>query len=99
MRELAEHELRLACEDRLEDLCGLAVRWEELTSGLPAHPPEYARASLVGAAELQARTRAVLLTRREQLLSEMRKTARAGRAGRGYARIRRRAASRFDRSA
>ncbi|HME03744.1 MAG TPA: hypothetical protein VKG38_12035 [Solirubrobacteraceae bacterium] len=97
--ELAERELELAADGRLEDLSALAPVWDELASALPPRPPADARGPLERAAELQDRARAALMGRRDEMLREMRATARASRAADGYARIARRLTSRVDRSA
>jgi hypothetical protein len=97
--ELAERELQLATDGRLEDLCALAPMWDELTTALPQQPPAHARGPLERAAELQDRTRTALLTRQAEMLCELRATARASRAADGYARIARQLVSRVDRSA
>ncbi len=42
--ELAERELQLARDGRIEDLRSLAPQWDALTAGLPEQPPASARA-------------------------------------------------------
>jgi hypothetical protein len=83
--ELAEQELRLARDGRIEDLRSLAPRWEELTADLPERPPLSARGPLERATALHERTSATLECLHEALLCDMRTTARASRAAAGYA--------------
>ncbi len=83
--ELAERELQLARDGRIEDLRSLASEWDALTAGLPERPPAYARTPLERAAALHERTSATLQCLREALLCDMRTTARASRTAHGYA--------------
>ncbi|HWX44140.1 MAG TPA: hypothetical protein VNY52_02335 [Solirubrobacteraceae bacterium] len=83
--ELAERELQLAREGRIEDLRSLATEWETLTADLPERPPASARSPLERAAALHERTSATLLSLREAMLCDSRTTARASRAAHGYA--------------
>ncbi len=83
--ELAERELQLARDGRIEDLRSLATQWDALTAGLPERPPASARTPLERAAALHERTSATLQCLREALLCDMRTTARASRAAHGYA--------------
>ncbi len=97
--ELAERELRLANEGRVEDLGALAGEWHELTSGLPACPPASARRPLERAAALHRRTSATLHGLSQAMLCDMRTAARAGRAARGYAHGTHRRIRRVDQTA
>ena len=97
--ELAEHELQLARDGRIEDLRSLAPQWDALTAGLPKQPPVYARGPLERAAALHERTSATLACLREALLCDLRTTARASRAAHGYANQAPRRVHRMDRSA
>ncbi|MGA2164004.1 MAG: hypothetical protein ABSH36_05995 [Solirubrobacteraceae bacterium] len=97
--ELAEHELQLARDGRIEDLRSLAPQWDALTAGLPAQPPISARGPLERAAALHERTSATLQCLREGLLCDLRTTARASRAAHGYAAQGPRRVHRMDRSA
>ena len=83
--ELAERELELARDGRIEDLRSLAPQWDALTAGLPAQPPASARTPLERAAALHERTSATLQCLREALLCDLRTTARASRTAHGYA--------------
>jgi hypothetical protein len=83
--ELAERELELARDGRIEDLRSLASQWDALTAGLPAQPPASARTPLERAAALHERTSATLQCLREALLCDLRTTARASRTAHGYA--------------
>jgi hypothetical protein len=83
--ELAERELQLARDGRIEDLRSLAPEWEALTAGLPEQPPASARTPLERAAALHERTSATLQCIREALLCDLRTTARASRTAHGYA--------------
>ncbi len=83
--ELAQRELELAGDGRIEDLRALTEEWNQLTAGLPARPPEYARRPLERAAALHHRTNVTLHRLSEAMLCDIRATARAGRAARGYA--------------
>jgi len=58
--ELAERELELAGDGRIEDLRALAEEWDQLTAGLPARPPASARRPLERAAALHRSTSATL---------------------------------------
>lgn len=97
--ELAEHELQLARDGRIEDLRSLGPRWDELTADLPLPPPPYARGPLERAAALHERTTATLMCLREAMLCDMRTAARASRAAHGYARQGVRRVHRVDQSA
>ncbi len=97
--ELAERELELARDGRIEDLRSLAPQWDALTAELPATPPPSARGPLERAAALHARTNATLLSLREAMLCDLRTTARASRAAHGYARQAQRRVRRIDQSA
>jgi hypothetical protein len=97
--ELAERELQLARDGRIEDLRSLAPQWDALTAGLPEQPPVYARGPLERAAALHERTSATLQCLREGLLCDLRTTAHASRAAHGYASNAPRRAHRMDRSA
>jgi hypothetical protein len=97
--ELAERELQLARDGRIEDLRSLAPQWEELTAGLPAQPPPAARGPLERATALHERTNATLQCLREALLCDLRTSERASRAARGYAGPTVPRAHRMDRSA
>jgi hypothetical protein len=97
--ELAERELELARDGRIEDLRSLAPQWDALTAELPAVPPPSARGPLERAAALHARTNATLLSLREAMLCDLRTTARASRAAHGYARQTHRRIRRIDQSA
>ncbi len=97
--ELAERELQLARDGRIEDLRSLASEWDELTADLPAQPPPAARGPLERAAVLHERTSATLQCLREALLCDLRTTARASRAARGYAEQAPRRVHRMNRSA
>lgn len=83
--ELAERELQLARDGRIEDLRSLAPQWDALTAGLPEQPPASARTPLERAAALHERTSATLQCMREALLCDLRTTARASRTAHGYA--------------
>jgi hypothetical protein len=96
--ELAELELQLARDGRIEDLHSLAPQWDALTASLPEQPPISARGPLESAAALHERTSATLACLREALLCDLRTTARASRAARGYAEAPRRV-HRMDHSA
>ncbi|HEY3760038.1 MAG TPA: hypothetical protein VGL37_09760 [Solirubrobacteraceae bacterium] len=96
--ELAERELELARDGRIEDLRSLAPQWDALTAELPAVPPPSARGPLERAAALHARTNATLLSLREAMLCDLRTTARASRAAHGYARQTQRRSRRIDQS-
>ncbi|HEY3829866.1 MAG TPA: hypothetical protein VGL57_11770 [Solirubrobacteraceae bacterium] len=97
--ELAERELELARDGRIEDLRSLAPQWDALTAELPATPPASARGPLERAAALHERTNATLLCLREAMLCDLNTTARASRAAHGYARQARRRTRRLDQSA
>jgi hypothetical protein len=97
--ELAERELQLARDGRIEDLRSLAPQWDALTADLPAQPPASARGPLERAAALHERTSATLQSLREAMLCDMRTTARASRAAHGYARQAPRRVHRVDHSA
>jgi hypothetical protein len=97
--ELAERELQLARDGRIEDLRSLAPQWDELTAGLPEQPPASARTPLERAAALHERTSATLQCLREALLCDLRTTARASRAAHGYAGQSPRRVHRVDHSA
>ncbi len=97
--ELAEHELQLARDGRIEDLRSLASQWDALTADLPEQPPISARGPLERAAALHERTSATLQCLREGLLCDLRTTARASRAAHGYAAQAGRRVHRMDRSA
>jgi hypothetical protein len=97
--ELAERELQLARDGRIEDLRSLAPQWDALTAGLPAQPPPSARGPLERAAALHERTSATLRCLREGLLCDLRITARASRAAHGYAGQAERRAHRMDQRA
>ncbi|HEV3321997.1 MAG TPA: hypothetical protein VG147_07385 [Solirubrobacteraceae bacterium] len=97
--ELAERELQLARDGRIEDLRSLAPQWDALTADLPAQPPVSARGPLERAAALHERTSATLQCLREGLLCDLRTTARASRAAHGYAGQAPRRVHRMDRSA
>jgi hypothetical protein len=97
--ELAERELELARAGRIEDLRSLAPQWDALTAGLPPRPPASARGPLARAAALHERTGAALMCLRETLLCDLRTTARASRAARGYAGQTQRRIHRVDHSA
>ncbi|MGH2854406.1 MAG: hypothetical protein ACRDLF_09490 [Solirubrobacteraceae bacterium] len=83
--ELAERELQLARDGRIEDLRSLVPQWDALTAGLPQQPPASARTPLERAAALHERTSATLQCLREAMLCDLRTTARASRAAHGYA--------------
>jgi hypothetical protein len=97
--ELAEYELQLARDGRIEDLRSLAPQWDALTADLPEQPPISARGPLERAAALHERTSATLQCLREGLLCDLRTTARASRAAHGYATQAPRRMHRMDRSA
>jgi hypothetical protein len=97
--ELAEHELQLARDGRIEDLRSLAPQWDALTADLPKQPPISARGPLERAAALHERTSATLQCLREGLLCDLRTTARASRAAHGYAGQAPRRVHRMERSA
>jgi hypothetical protein len=97
--ELAEHELQLARDGRIEDLRSLAPQWDALTADLPEQPPSSARGPLERAAALHERTSATLRCLREGLLCDLRTTARASRAAHGYAGQAPRRVHRMDHSA
>lgn len=97
--ELAEYELQLARDGRIEDLRSLAPRWDALTANLPEQPPISARGPLERAAALHERTSATLQCLREGLLCDLRTTARASRAAHGYAGQAPRRVHRMDHSA
>ena len=83
--ELAERELQLARDGRIEDLRALACEWNAMTAELPACPPASARKPLERAAALHLSTNTALQRLSEAMLCDMRTTARASRAARGYA--------------
>jgi hypothetical protein len=97
--ELAERELQLARDGRIEDLRSLAPQWDALTAGLPERPPASARTPLERAAALHERTSATLQCMREALLCDLRTTARASRTAHGYAGQAPRRVHRVDHSA
>ena len=97
--ELAEYELQLARDGRIEDLRSLALQWDALTADLPEQPPISARGPLERAAALHERTSATLQCLREGLLCDLRTTARASRAAHGYASQAPRRVHRMDHSA
>jgi hypothetical protein len=97
--ELAERELQLARDGRIEDLRSLAPQWDTLTAGLPEQPPPSARAPLERAAALHERTSATLQCLSEGLLCDLRTTARASRTAHGYANQATRRVHRVDHSA
>jgi hypothetical protein len=97
--ELAERELQLARDGRIDDLRSLAPQWDALAAELPAVPPPSARGPLERAVALHARTNATLLSLREAMLCDLRTTARASRAAHGYARQTHRRIRRIDQSA
>jgi hypothetical protein len=96
---LAEQELQLARDGRIEDLRSLGPRWEELTANLPLPPPPHARGPLERATALHERTTATLMCLREAMLCDMRTAARASRTAHGYARQGARRVHRVDQSA
>jgi hypothetical protein len=81
----AELELELAGQGRLNDMTGLAARWQELVAGLPERPPAGAAEVLARANLIHERTRIELLRLREGLLSELAGAAHALRTAEGYA--------------
>jgi hypothetical protein len=97
--ELAERELQLARDGRIEDLRSLAPQWDALTADLPEQPPASARTPLERATALHERTSATLQCLREALLCDLRTTARASRAAHGYASQAPRRIHRVDHSA
>jgi len=97
--ELAQRELELVGDGRIEALGALTEEWDELTAGLPARPPAYARRPLERAAALHHRTNATLDRLSEAMLCDIRTAARAGRAARGYARETHRRIRRVDQTA
>ncbi len=97
--DLAERELELARDGRIEDLRALAPQWDAIAAQLPTHPPPAARGPLQRAAALHARTDATLRCLREAMLCDMNATARASRAAHGYARGTGRRIRRVDQSA
>ncbi len=97
--ELAERELQLARDGRIEDLRSLAPQWDALTAGLPERPPASARTPLERAAALHERTSATLQCMREALLCDLRTTVRASRTAHGYAGQAPRRVHRVDHSA
>jgi hypothetical protein len=99
MLALAGHELSLARDGRLQEICELAPTWARVTSELPPQPPARAQASLRGTVELQQRTHDELLARREEMLEELQRTTHASRAANGYARVTQQMGSRVDRNA
>lgn len=99
MLELAGHELSLAQDGRLRELCELAPTWARLTAALPAQAPSRARASLQSTVELQRRTHDTLLARREEMLDDLQRTTHASRAANGYARVTQQMGTRVDRNA
>jgi hypothetical protein len=97
--ELAERELALARDGRLDGLAALAGEWGELTAALPSRPPLAARGALERAAGLHEQAHEALMGLREAMLCEVRASARASRAAHGYASVARRPLRRLDRSA
>ena len=97
--ELAERELELARDGRIEDLRSLAPQWDALAAELPDQPPASARGPLERAVALHARTNATLSCLREAMLCDLSTTARASRAAHGYARQTHRRIRRVDQSA
>jgi hypothetical protein len=97
--ELAEYELQLARDGRIEDLRLLAPQWDALTADLPEQPPISARGALERATALHERTSATLQCLREGLMCDLRTTARASRAAHGYAGQAPRRVHRMDHSA
>ena len=97
--ELAERELQLARDGRIEDLPALASEWNELTASLPARPPASARGPLERAAALHLRTNTALHQLSEAMLCDVRTAARASRAARGYAHQTHRRIRRVDQTA
>lgn len=81
----AELELELAGEGRLNELSGLAARWDELIAGLPERPPAAAAPVLARANLIHERTRIELLRLRDGLLGELAGAAQAKRTADGYA--------------
>ncbi len=80
----AELELEAAGRGELQRLQELALRWERLTSDLPARPPDTAAPLLRSARQLQERTRIELIRLREALLVDISSGQRARRAADGY---------------
>ncbi len=83
--EHAERELELAGAGELDGLLALGAVWDEMTRGLPPHPPAAAADVLERAKLIHERTRVELLRLRELLLNEMAGATRARRAADGYA--------------
>jgi len=83
--EHAEIELELAGRGDVDALASLGERWEELTLGLPARPPDAAASLLERALLIHERTRIELVRLREAVLADSASSSRAKRAADGYA--------------
>ncbi len=81
----AELELQLAAGGRVDELGGLASRWDELVAELPPHPPASAAPVLARARLVHERTRIELLRLRDGLLDDLTAAAQAKRTAEGYA--------------
>jgi hypothetical protein len=82
--EMAEHELELVGEGRLDEVAALDDRRARLIEALPSQPPAAARASLERCALLERRVNIELLRAREALMHELSAVARGQRAASGY---------------
>lgn len=82
--DLAERELELIGEGRLEPLADLHTRRTELIATLPPTPPPAARPALERCGLLQRRVQIELLRVREALLLELADVDRGQRAANGY---------------
>ena len=82
--EQVELELEHAGRGEVDELVGIASRWEQLLAALPLKPPEPARALLEQARLMHERTRIELMRLREAVLAEHLTATRAKRAAAGY---------------
>lgn len=89
LTELAELELELVADGRLEEVGELAAQRAELIGRLPATPPSWAAPALERAAIMQRRVMIELTRRREAVLLELETVERARRMANGYAPARR----------
>jgi hypothetical protein len=81
---LAEFSLRLAREQRYDEIAQLEQQRAQIVRELPAKPPHDARELLARALQLQRRMSTDLISRREQVVLALRRIELSKRAARGY---------------
>lgn len=85
LADLAERELELAGEGRLDDLVELAAQRAAIVARLSPNPPAAARSALLRAALTQERVTIELMRGRDELLAAIATLSTAQRVARGYA--------------